>query len=127
MENMESGSFEEDLFSVKMLMIIIIVTMTVKMDWVGHGAEHFTWIISLTSLRHSMWAVLRLSLLHTCDNAGSKRSNHLSQVTELAGEWQIGAFKLRVWMTLWVSLSMEHTRGSLTSAEQHCVLREDCG
>lgn len=30
-------------------------------------------------------------------------------------------------MTLWVSLPMEHTRSSLASAGQHCVLREVCG
>lgn len=69
-----------DPFRVKMLTIIIIVMMTVKTDWVGHGAEHFTWIISLNSLKCSMSLVLRLSF-HTCDNAGSKRSSHLSQVT----------------------------------------------
>lgn len=63
-----------DLLSVKMLTIIIIVMTTAKADWVGYGAEHFTWIISRNSLKRSMWSVRPLSLFHTCDNAGSKRS-----------------------------------------------------
>ena len=53
-----------DPFRAKMLTIIIIVTMTAETDWVRHGAEHFTRIISLNSLRRSMWSVLQLSLFH---------------------------------------------------------------
>lgn len=44
-----------DTFSVKMLMMIIIVTMTAKTDRVRNWAEHFTGIISLNSLKRSMW------------------------------------------------------------------------